>query len=319
MIVKQLVGIICLAIVTVLCSSGVLITWIFTYPLSPTIKRRVINFFCFDLWANFVTWGSRYVLGMKIVIQNPEVLNALPKDKNLLILADHRNWADVTIILDLFSKWYPRSVIKKAVGDIPFFGWVNRIAGHVVIPRKQDANHNWFKTIGLGVFGKSKWLDLLGRKKNGTFRNTITPMARVAERSQKEKIPFCYFIFPTGTRWRADKANGQATLPAKAGITTTLLEQFHNQFAGVVFLNFGYKDNQGNAITTHDFKTYFRGEIATCEVTLKWIPMSEVPIPGSIVKGAYYQEVKDWLNSEWTLLAERHQTWLSSHTNNKEP
>jgi 1-acyl-sn-glycerol-3-phosphate acyltransferase len=313
---RELVAVGAFSSSTVICSCGALASWVVGYPfLDAKNKRRLINFWCFDLWSKFVQYGSERILGMEIEILNKQEFEKIPKDGNFLVLADHRNWADVTGILTLFSPWYPRSVIKKSVGDTPFFGWVCRLAGHVVIPRIQEEKQNWILTTLKPFLEKNSLVESLGRKKNGKIKKGIEAIRSIAELasiSEKEGIPYCYFIFPTGTRWTPEKAiEGECVLRPKAGITATLLQHFHSQMEGVVVVNFCYLDKEGQVVEKKDVRPYFQGEISKCLVVVKWIPIEEVPSPLDLE--TFYPNVKAWLNTMWKGVAERYEALRSNN------
>ncbi|MFH1683722.1 MAG: lysophospholipid acyltransferase family protein [Candidatus Margulisiibacteriota bacterium] len=59
----------------------------------------------------------------------------IPKDKPVLIAANHQGFADILIVLAAMPVYF-RFAIKKELFSIPFFGWYLKKAGYFPIDRK---------------------------------------------------------------------------------------------------------------------------------------------------------------------------------------
>ncbi len=110
------------AIVAVLGSPALLI--------SETATYRVTR-----LWSRLVNIGLRLICNIRIEIRGQE---NLPADRPALIACKHQSMWDTIIFLSLLPK--PVYVLKRELGQIPFFGWYTIATGMVRVDRDGHAS-----------------------------------------------------------------------------------------------------------------------------------------------------------------------------------
>lgn len=93
-------------------------------PLAPVTRYRVIT-----LWAKYVVWAMRVILGIRHRVIGLENLPAGPA----VVLSKHQSaWETIA-----FQRIFPPMsfVLKKSLLHIPFFGWGLRMFSPIAIDR----------------------------------------------------------------------------------------------------------------------------------------------------------------------------------------
>ena len=90
------------------------------------------------VWARTVLWFAR----VKVEVDG---LERIPPGGNFVIIANHRSYFDVPVILP-FVPVQIRFLAKKSLFYVPFIGFHLRRAGH--IPVNQDSARDSLKSIG---------------------------------------------------------------------------------------------------------------------------------------------------------------------------
>jgi 1-acyl-sn-glycerol-3-phosphate acyltransferase len=99
------------------------LAWIML-PLSPVTRYRVIT-----LWAKYVVWAMRVILGIRHRVIGLENLPSGPA----VVLSKHQSaWETIA-----FQRIFPPMsfVLKKSLLHIPFFGWGLRMFSPIAIDR----------------------------------------------------------------------------------------------------------------------------------------------------------------------------------------
>lgn len=104
------------------------------YGVALALVRRDRSRVAYDYARRLAAW-IQPPLGLRVTVTGRERLSAL---RPCVFVANHQSAVDVPILAQCFM---PGSVVigKKEVGRIPFFGWLYRVTGNLLIDRANTA------------------------------------------------------------------------------------------------------------------------------------------------------------------------------------
>ncbi|MFV0248195.1 MAG: lysophospholipid acyltransferase family protein [Tenacibaculum sp.] len=127
-ILSYLLSIIFALVFYILLLAFHILQWIAFYVFGKNAHQKVVDIMCWCLVKSLLILGNR----IKLINQHK-----LPKNTNLLFVANHQSIFDIPPIIWYFRKHYPKFVSKKELGKgIPSVSFNLRHGGAVLIDRK---------------------------------------------------------------------------------------------------------------------------------------------------------------------------------------
>ncbi len=103
------------------------------YGVVIAVLRRDKDLVAHD-YAQMMVRLMRPPLGLKVIVEGRENLST---SRPCIFIANHQSAYDVPVLAELYP---PATVVigKKELAHIPFFGWLYRITGNIMIDRKNN-------------------------------------------------------------------------------------------------------------------------------------------------------------------------------------
>ena len=151
----------------------------------PALMSRKLTFLVVKIWAHFIIYSLKKIIGIKINFSN----NYIKNKKGYLIAANHQSAFDTIFFLTTFDKVI--YIVKKELKYIPIYGWYAYRLGHIFLDRKQKVKsmkrltNNINRLIGKGykvaIFpeGTRQSPDTLGKLKPGIFAMQLAIRSKV--------------------------------------------------------------------------------------------------------------------------------------------
>ncbi len=241
------------------------------YPVSRRLVRT-INTTMANFWWGACVLVARWINGTRILVKGDE----LPVGENAILIANHQEMPDITVVMDLALR-------KRRLGHLKFFvkNQLKRVPG-----------------VGWGMY-------LLGfpfLKRNWTSdRDSIL---RTFRRLIEGEAPMWLVIFPEGTRIRPHKLERAIAFARERGFAEprhlllprpkgfiAAVQSLRGHATAVYDLTIGYEEGVSN------LGQYITGAVDRVHLHVRRFPMEELPETD--------EELAAWLRQRWIEKDER--------------
>lgn len=158
------------------------------------------------LCGRLFSWGALKLLGIKMTIENKELLDEMPPS---VVIANHQSNLDLFVHGGVIPKRCV-SVGKSSLKYLPFFGQVYWLAGNIMINRsksRESINTMSETTEALKKNSTSIWVFAEGTRNGG---NELLPFKKgafhMAQSAAAPIVPICASCYPKQinlNKWRA--------------------------------------------------------------------------------------------------------------------
>ncbi len=234
-------------------------------PISPRLVRR-INTSMANFWWGSCVFVARVLNGTRIIVTGDE----LPEAENAILVANHQEMPDITVIMDLALR-------KRRLGHLKFFvkdqlKWVPGVGWGMYLLRFPFLKRDWTRDR-----------DSIVR----TFRRLVDG-----------KTPMWLVIFPEGTRIRPLKHERAVAFARERGFPEprnvllprprgfiAAVQSLRGHAQAVYDLTIGYEDGVPSLFQ------YITGAVPRVHLHVRRFPMEELPRSD--------EELAAWLRERW--------------------
>ncbi len=242
-------------------------------PVKALIYQLMLKMYGWAVWVNLFLF--RVLLGIRFEISGFE---ALQKNENYLVMANHRSWADILILQSMLVKGAPiiKFIVKREILFLPLVGLVCWAYEYPLVRRKSMRSHDAatsnersdFDTIKQGFSGKGQNSMSIVNFVEGTRFNLL--------KSRKTDSPHKHLLKP------------------KAGGLSYILQSFGSQLDFLLDITIVYDTEEPV------FWNFLSGKCKRVVVEVRKVPIADLieSIQGDS-STLDYQKISIWLKDLW--------------------